>query len=116
MNATNLKLIWRNLWKNANISAINIVGLSVSLAISALIMLSLHFEYSFDKSSAAEGDVYRLLTTFKYPNSPETKTAMASPKMGPFLERESGDIEKYLRIVSDNENFLCRAGGQVAVI
>lgn len=116
MNATNLKLIWRNLWKNANISAVNILGLSVSLAICTLIVLFLQFEYSFDRSNPDQQDMYRLLTTFKYPNSPERQTAMASPMMGPFLERESGAIEQYLRVMHDNENFLCRSGGQEVAI
>ena len=116
MNQTNVKLIWRNLWKNASISAINIVGLSVSLAICALIVLFLQFEFSFDRSNPNHPDIFRLLTTFKYPNSPERSTAMSSHMMGPYLERESGDIENYLRVVSGYENFLCKAGDRQATI
>ncbi|MCF8243884.1 MAG: ABC transporter permease [Saprospiraceae bacterium] len=116
MNTSNLKLIWRNLWKNANISAINIIGLSVSLAISALIALFLNFEGGFDKSNAAYGDMYRLVTTFKYPNSPERETALASPMMGSYLQRESGDIEAYLRVMTDIENFIGRANERETTI
>ena len=116
MNLINFKLIWRNLLKNANISIINIIGLSVSLAICILIVLFLQFEYSFDKSNPGHNDIYRLLTTFKYPNSPESQTAEASPMMGPYFERESGDVEKYLRISTNRENFLCKANNKEVTI
>jgi len=116
MNLTNLKLIWRNLLKNKSITSINIFGLSVSIAASTLIILFLQFEYSFDTSNAAQKDIYRLTTTFKYPNSPENPTAMASPKMGPYLQRESSEVESYLRIMYDKENFLCQANGRKTTI
>jgi len=116
MNLTNIKLIWRNLLKNTGITAINIFGLSISLAVCTLIVLFLQFEYSFDKSNPQHENIYRLTTTFKYPNSPERPTAMASAPMGPYLQQESVDIEDYLRILPDNENFLCRANGKEKVI
>lgn len=116
MNLTNFKLIWRNLLKNKSISSINIFGLSVSIAASTLIILFLQFEYSFDMANANQENIYRLNTTFKYPNSPQNPTAMASPKMGPYLQRESSDVESYLRIMYDNENFLCQANGRKTTI
>lgn len=116
MNLTNVKLIWRNLLKNAGITSINVFGLSVSLAVSTLIVLFLQYEYSFDQSHPKHHDIYRLNTTFKYPNSPERKTAMAASPMGPYLTRKSSDIETYLRIITDNENFICRANGREKVI
>ena len=36
--------------------------------------------------------------------------------MGPFLQQESADIQDFLRIFTDNENFLCRANGREKVI
>ena len=116
MNLINFKLIWRNLVKNAGITTINVIGLSVSFAVSTLIILFLQFEYSFDQSNPTSKDCYRLLTTFKYPNSPETQTAMASSMMGPHLSLVSPDVESYLRLVNENENFLCRANGREATI
>jgi putative ABC transport system permease protein len=109
MNHNNLKLIWRNLWKNAKFSAINIFGLSISLAVCFMLGLYLHFEYSFDGGNPNKASTYRLLTTFKYPNSPESTLAFSSAMMGPYLQRNCGDIEQYLRIVTENEEFLCRS-------
>ncbi len=109
MNRTDFTLIWRNLWKNSNFTVINIFGLSVSLAVGALIGLYLHFEFSFDRMNPSHGNIYRLLTTFKYPNSPESTTAMTSVMMGPYLKQQNNEIEHYLRVVSHDENFLCRS-------
>ncbi|MEM6698730.1 MAG: FtsX-like permease family protein, partial [Bacteroidota bacterium] len=53
--------------------------------------------------------LYRLNTTFKYPNSPEQKTAQAAIPMGPYLQQQSPDVENYCRIVRGSENYLCRA-------
>ena len=116
MNLTNLKLIWRNLLKNSGITSINVIGLSVSLAVSTLIILFLQFEFSFDQSNAKHQDMYRLNTTFKYPNSPERKTAMASIPMGPYLKHHCPDVDDFLRIINGNENFLCKANGREKVI
>ncbi len=110
MNLLYLKLIFRNLWKNAGFSAINIFGLSVSLAVCALIGLYLHFEFDFDRHNPAHASIYRLNTTFKYPNSPESKHAFSSAMMGPYLQRECKDIERFLRVMVSGENMLCRAG------
>ena len=102
--------MWRNLWKNSKLNAINIFGLSISLAICALIGLYLHFDLTFDKSMAGYAGNYRLLTTFKYPNSAESITALSSVMMGPYLQRESHDIVNYLRVISGEKDFICRAG------
>ena len=116
MNLTNFKLIYRNLLKHTGITAINIFGLSISLSICLLIVLFLRFEYSFDKSNPNHEALARLVTTFKYPNSPERDMALAAISMGPYLERESQDIEQYLRVITNNENFLLRANGSERAI
>ncbi len=116
MIKTTIKIAWRNLLKNSGISAINIFGLSIGLAVCTLIALYLQYEYSFDKNHPDHERFYRLTTTFKYPNSPESEVALSSPMMGPYLQRESGDIEAYLRVFTDNENFLCRANSREKAI
>lgn len=45
-----LKTAWRNLWKNKITSAINIIGLSVGMAVALLISLWIYNELSFDKN------------------------------------------------------------------
>ena len=116
MNLTDLKLIWRNLWKNSKLSAINIFGLSISLAVCALIGLYLHFEFSFDRLTPGHRDHFRLTTTFKYPNSPEATTALSSMMMGPYLQRQCSDILVQLRVIAGDQDFICRSDGKEIII
>ena len=50
MFKNNLKIAWRNLVKNKTYSFINIVGLSVGMAVAILIGLWIHDEVSFNKN------------------------------------------------------------------
>jgi putative ABC transport system permease protein len=110
MNTTNLRILLRNLVKNTSFTIVNILGLSVSLAVGLLIATYLHFEFNFDNQGPTADSTYRLLTTFKYPNSPETTNAMSAISMGPYLNRNCAEIEDNLRVRSSDENILCRSG------
>ncbi|MGH2565948.1 MAG: ABC transporter permease, partial [Ginsengibacter sp.] len=57
------KTAWRNLWKNKITSAINIIGLSVGMTASVLILLWVQNELSFDNYHPDENNIYRLTTT-----------------------------------------------------
>lgn len=109
MNLTDIKLIWRNLRKHSSFALINTFGLSVSIAVALLITLYLQFEFGFDRSQPKSDSTYRLLTTFKYPNSPETTTSLSSVMMGPYLKRQCVEIDDFLRVVNVDNNVLCRA-------
>ncbi|MEE1944816.1 ABC transporter permease [Pedobacter sp. KR3-3] len=54
----NLKIALRNLWKNRNITAINIGGLSIALAAFMLIMIYVAYETSFDKDNPNYDNIY----------------------------------------------------------
>lgn len=54
----NLKIALRNLWKNRNITAINIGGLSIALAAFMLIMIYATYETSFDKDNPNYDHIY----------------------------------------------------------
>ena len=49
MLKTHLKIAWRNLIKNKGYFGINILGLSVALTVSFLMLLWVYDEYSMDK-------------------------------------------------------------------
>lgn len=108
MRITDLKLAWRNLKKHSGFTLINIFGLSVSIAVGLLIAVYLQFEFNFDHPNTRGNSTYRLLTTFKYPNSPETTTAMSSIMMGPYLKHHCVEVDNFLRILSVDNNLLCR--------
>lgn len=108
MNPLSFKTTLKSIVKYPGVSLINWAGLAIGLTVCGFIALFLQHEYRFDRFHPNAERIYRLNTTFKYPNSPERPTAMASIMMGPFLQRESGAVEDYLRIVSGSEDFLIR--------
>ncbi len=56
------KLAFRNLLKQKSSSLINIIGLSISLAVCIFIALYVHYEFSFDKYNKNYNQIYRLLS------------------------------------------------------
>ena len=68
-----LKIAWRNLLRHPMLSAINLVGLSVSVAFCVLLFFHIRYEQSFDRFHANGDRLYRLEMTDFWnddPNSP----------------------------------------------
>lgn len=61
MITNHIKLAWRNLKSNRMFSVINIVGLSLGLAITILLFMFITYERSYDSYYAHKGDIYRTL-------------------------------------------------------
>jgi len=55
-----LKIAFRNLFKNKLYSFINIIGLSLGIAFSVLVLLFIHDELTFDRFHENADDIYRL--------------------------------------------------------
>src|SRR5947209_3227982 len=53
-----LKLAFRNLWKQKSASFINVTGLSLGMAAAVLIMLWVQNELNFDNFHPHAGDIY----------------------------------------------------------
>ncbi|NUN99830.1 MAG: ABC transporter permease [Saprospiraceae bacterium] len=116
MNRLSLKTAFKSILKYPGVSLINWGGLTLGLTACGLIALFVEHEYRFDRFHREADRVFRLNTTFKYPNSPERPTAMASIMMAPFLQRESDAVEDYVRLVSGSEGFLVRAENKQAAV
>ncbi len=56
----NLKIAWRNLWKNKVYAAINIGGLALGLTAFVLMLLYINYEKSYDSWSPELKNVYQL--------------------------------------------------------
>lgn len=61
MLTNHIKLAWRNLKTNPMFSVINILGLSLGLAITILLFLFITYERSYDTDYANRDDIYRTL-------------------------------------------------------
>ncbi|TLV01029.1 ABC transporter permease [Dyadobacter luticola] len=91
------KIAFRNIWKNKVFSAINILGLAISMAACIVIMLFVSFEKSFDKVHTK--NIYRLDEVQKFEGmvAPQ-KVALSMFPMGPTLKKDYPQIKDFIRI------------------
>ncbi|MEP6681988.1 MAG: ABC transporter permease [Parafilimonas sp.] len=94
------KTAWRSLWKNKTISLINIIGLSVGITASVIILLWVQNELNFDNYHADENNIYRLTTTLKENNWTWESTALL---MAEAAKKNIPEIDKIARINPDNQ-------------
>lgn len=82
-----LKIAFRNLGRNKGFTFINIVGLSLGMAVCILIMLWVVDEYSFDRHHESKDNIYRVV--FSYLANGETRQHWRTPPplAGAILER-----------------------------
>jgi putative ABC transport system permease protein len=55
-----LKIAWRSLLRNKSFSAINILGLSIGMAVCFIILLFVQDELSYDRFNVKANDIYRI--------------------------------------------------------
>nr|WP_297786402.1 ABC transporter permease [uncultured Allomuricauda sp.] len=66
MFKNNLKIAWRNLWKNKGYSLLNIFGLTIGITCAAMILLWVEDEVGYDKNFAKQDVVYYVPTNQQY--------------------------------------------------
>jgi putative ABC transport system permease protein len=93
------KIAIRSLIKNKTYSFINIVGLSVGIAVSLIIFLYVVHEFSYDKFHTKADKIYRLKCKINYGGQEINTTAMSS-QFGPILKDNNPDVENYVRVRS----------------
>jgi putative ABC transport system permease protein len=110
MFKTNLKLIFRNIWKYKGFSSINIIGLSVGMACSIIILLWVKHHTSYDKFQEKGDNIFRVIQHIKFEDY--TTWAITQGPLGPSLKEEVPEIEDYcrlnqsgLRFIKGEENF-----------
>jgi putative ABC transport system permease protein len=98
-----LKTAWRNLLKNKFYSVINIVGLTVGLAIGILILLWVQDELSFDSFHKKAPNIYRMAIFGGTGASRQIWTEDVAP-MGPLAKQQLSEVKDQVRITG-NEFF-----------
>ena len=92
-----LKIAFRNLRNNKIHSTINILGLSLGMAASVLIVVFVGDELSYDKFHPQTENLYRVDFTGKL-NGNEFNMAMTGAPIGPALAEEVPEVESTLRV------------------
>ncbi len=97
MLSFNLKIAARNIWKNKVFSAVNIIGLSLSMACCISIALYVWNEMSFDQFHKNVPDIYRV--TEKQNQSGTLYNVAVTPgPLAPALQKDFPEIENTVRL------------------
>jgi ABC-type antimicrobial peptide transport system permease subunit len=67
MFKNNLKIAWRNLWKNKVFSIINVVSLAIGLSASIVIGMIVYYDFTFDKFHPDGDRTFRVTSEFLSP-------------------------------------------------
>jgi putative ABC transport system permease protein len=96
MIANYIKIAIRNIQHHKVYSIINIVGLSVGMACTILILLWVQYELSFDRFHKNADRIYRLATNFDV-GSLQGKWALSNFPAGPTLQKDYPEVTNVVR-------------------
>lgn len=105
----NLKLALRNLFRQRTGTSINVIGLSLSLAVCLLIALFVQYEYSFEKHNPDASNLYRLLNTGEGGRDPVHPIVFFEKLTGAIPELDNGvmvQLQKEEFFVVENEQWM----------
>lgn len=105
-----LKVAWRNIFRHKAYSAINILGLSVGMASSILILLWVQYELSYDRFNRHADQIYRIRATA----NDQFAAAVTPAPLPEGLKAEIPNIVNFTR-VSHPANTLFEASAGPAV-
>ena len=92
-----IKIAWRNLLKGKIFNAINIFGLTVAIACSTLLFLTVGYEFSFDRFHENADNIYQVYFTTNKVSGQEKDTPMPEP-ITPALKADYPEIRYISRL------------------
>ncbi|WP_214070414.1 ABC transporter permease [Mucilaginibacter sp. dw_454] len=107
------KIAFRNLWKNKGFSAINILGLSIGLAVCLLITLFVIDELSYDRYNLNADRIYRISSDFQV-NGSTFKDINSPASMAGEMKKDYPQIETTTRL-RPNGKSLVRKGSETLI-
>jgi len=96
------KMALRNQAKNKAFSLVNVLGLSIGLAVSLLIFNYVSFEFSFDKMHQKRDRIYRVESRFYEGNQLTDDWATSTFGYGSAISKEMTGVEDFVRIGMQN--------------
>jgi putative ABC transport system permease protein len=91
-----IKTAWQNLWKHRTESAINIIGLCVAFTSALLLLLSVAYEFSYDRFHANAGSIYHVFFRTQRLKGAESNSTMPAPLL-PALKSAYPDLQYGIR-------------------
>jgi putative ABC transport system permease protein len=101
MLQNNLKIAFRQFWRNKTYSLLNLTGLALGLAVCLLILLFVSHEFSFDRFHGKADRIYKVWAKFEFGQETIQTTAM-SAGLGPQVKDNLAAIRNMVRISKQN--------------
>ena len=99
MFKNNLKIAWRNLWKNKTSSSINVLGLTIGLTCCFLIALYIQHELSYDKFQLKGNRIARVIMEYSFSGSSSSnKGNYTSVRVAPVFKKTFPEVESAIRM------------------
>jgi putative ABC transport system permease protein len=98
MLTNNIKLAFRNLLKNKVFSTVNILGLSIGVAVCLLLLNFIQFQRSYDEFQANAERIFRVPMTVQEKGGPLQTFAFTYPAVGPHLKKDYPEVEEMVRL------------------
>lgn len=99
-----LKIAWRNITNNKLYSVINVLGLSLGLAVCLLITLFVKDELSYDQFQSRKNEIYRLVSDEVAPSGEINRIGISGMVQGATFKRQVPEIEEMVRIQGERFN------------
>ncbi len=93
-----LTIALRNLWRNKTFSAINILGLAISIATCLLLVLFIVDELRFDQYHEKKSRIYRLTGVYDQGGEEKKPSALTNFGLAPLLQNEFPFIQNIVRV------------------
>lgn len=97
------KTAWRNLWKNRFYSSINLLGLSVGLAVGLIILLWVKDELSYDRFHTDAPNIYRVIAHLGTGSSKQSWDGVPAP-IGAYGKTQVPEVKETARVI-DNYDY-----------
>ncbi|MCH8246630.1 MAG: ABC transporter permease [Bacteroidetes bacterium] len=101
MIINNLKTVLRTLRSHKGYTILNVVGLSVGIAVTTFALLFVQHEYSFDQDFSKSDQIYRVVQDFNLP-SEQGSTAAIGWTIGELLSENFPEITQVTRFTTDS--------------
>ena len=98
-----LKIAWRNLSRNKIFSTINILGLSLGIAVVLLIIVFIKHEFSYDQFVTDKENVYRV---FRYWSEGDGKTAWTPSRLAEKMKADFPEVKAASGLSPSGEQLL----------
>jgi putative ABC transport system permease protein len=94
-----LKIAFRNILKQKSYTTLNVVGLSLGMAASLLILQYVKYERSFDTFHTNAENIYRIQYNVYHNGALNFESAVAVPAITPFLKKNFPEVVEASRIL-----------------